>query len=87
MDRQTTRVYEFIKTNGGITTLDAIKFLGITRLSARIYDLKKDYEIGGRPIFVKNRFGEEVRVKCYTILGKKKSIFQSILDKMKMKGK
>lgn len=37
---QNEMVLEYIKTHGRITTYDAFR-KGITRLSARIYDLKK----------------------------------------------
>lgn len=39
---QEQQVYEYIKEKGSITTLDAFKDLGITRLSAYIYNLKED---------------------------------------------
>lgn len=38
---QSEKVLEYIKHKGGISTRDAFVHLGITRLSARIYDLKK----------------------------------------------
>lgn len=65
------RVYNFMKENGGITTLEAIQKLGCTRLSARIFDLRS----AGIPVYdewetVRNRFGETCRVKRYYI-GKK----------------
>lgn len=37
---QNDKVLGYLKTHEGITTMDAIRELGITRLSARIYDLR-----------------------------------------------
>ena len=44
---------------------------GMTRLSAVIYNLKKDkYKISWEWIKVKTRFGNELRVKSYILIGK-----------------
>lgn len=40
MNKQSERVLTYMRTNGSITTLQAYEDLGITRLSARIYDLR-----------------------------------------------
>lgn len=37
---QQVRVYEYMKEHNGITTMQAYEDLRITRLSARIFDLK-----------------------------------------------
>lgn len=43
MDKtQKQRVYEYMKRHGSITTMQAFRDLNITRLSARIYDLRHD---------------------------------------------
>ena len=65
------RVYDYMKANGGITTLEALQKLGCTRLSARIFDLRS----AGIPVYdewetVINRYGEPCHVKRYYI-GKK----------------
>jgi hypothetical protein len=41
MKTQTEQVHEYLKENGSITSYEAFTKLGITRLSARIYDLRK----------------------------------------------
>ena len=72
LDITQQRVYDFIKANGGITTLEANKKLGETRLSARIFELKeKGVNIQDEWVRVKNRYGESRRVKNYFIGGKK----------------
>lgn len=69
---QEERVLDYMKRFGSITTLDAFNDLGITRLSAKIFDLKKQgYDIVGETIKVKNRFGEEAYVKKYMLAEEK----------------
>ena len=68
LDRTQQRVYDFMLKNGGITTMQANKELGETRLSARIFELKeKGVRIGSEWLNVKNRFGEPRRVKEYFV--------------------
>ncbi len=70
LDRTQQRVFDFITKNGGITTLQANKELGETRLSARIFELKhKGINIKDEWIHVHNRYGESRRVKNYFIGG------------------
>ena len=40
-DSQDKRVHEYMKQNGTITSMDAIKKLKITRLAARISDMRR----------------------------------------------
>jgi len=40
MDTQCKQVYAYMDVNGSITSMDAFRDLGITRLSARIKDLR-----------------------------------------------
>ena len=72
LDRTQQRVYDFIKKNGGITTMQANMELGETRLSARIFELKeRGVNIQTEWMRVKNRFGEPRRIKNYFIGGRK----------------
>ena len=65
---QNDRVYEYLTEHGTITSLEAITELGVTRLASRINDLKRmGHNITGQMITVKNRFGENVRVKEYKL--------------------
>lgn len=62
------RTYDFMKKHGGITTLQANRELGETRLSARIYELKeKGVMILDEWVHVKNRYGKPCIVKKYFI--------------------
>lgn len=40
METQVRMIYEFMKNNGSITSEDAFRYFDITRLSARIKDLR-----------------------------------------------
>ena len=63
------RVLDFMQSKGSITTKQAIDFLGETRLSARIYNIRKyGYLVDGKFIEVLNRHGEKTHVKKYFIV-------------------
>lgn len=64
---QCQRIVKYISDFGSITTLDAFRDLGVTRLASRIHDLtkqgytfKRDFESG------KNRYGESVKYVRYS---------------------
>lgn len=55
---QTQRVLEYIRENGSITPLEALKELGVMRLSDVVFKLKKDgYKIRTKLIPVQTRYG------------------------------
>lgn len=63
---QCQKVIDHLNQFGGITSLEAIKIYGITRLASRITDLrKKGYPIADKWVQVTTRNGEKTRVKCY----------------------
>lgn len=65
---QENRVLEYMQKFGGITTRDAFNDLGITRLSAKIFNLKKQgYDIISEYKQAKNRFGETTYFKKYML--------------------
>ena len=69
MDKQTQcmRVLQYIDENGSITPLDALRELGVMRLSAVIFELRRrGHDIITTMITVKNRFGEPARIACYS---------------------
>lgn len=68
LSRGEQRVFDYMTEFGKITSLEAFVDLGETRLSGRIFDLKKKgVNISTRYVYVKNRYGESRRVKEYTI--------------------
>lgn len=62
METQAKLIYEFMKNNGSITSEDAFRYFDITRLSARIKDLR---DAGFKIVTVreanKNRPGSHAR--------------------------
>lgn len=64
---QAQRVLAYIREFGAITQLEALRDLGVMRLASRISDLRRQgYDITGKTVAVKNRWGEECRIKQYT---------------------
>lgn len=61
------RVYDFMKANKSITSLQAFKELGETRLSARIFEIKKQCDVKREWVSVKNRRGETCHVVKYSL--------------------
>lgn len=67
---QEMMVLNHLEKYGSITSLDAIKEYGITRLSDRIYTLRnKGYKITNDWTSGLNRFGKKVRWVKYTLEG------------------
>lgn len=67
---QCSLVIEYMEKHGSITPLDASVDLGIQRLGARIYDLRKrGWVIYDEYVTVLNRRGQKCRVKKYWLGG------------------
>lgn len=67
---QTEMVLDYLRIKGSITTWEAYSKLFITRLSAKIYDLKKlGYNFDEEWITKKNRYGRKVSFKKYILKG------------------
>jgi hypothetical protein len=65
---QSNRLLEHFKRGGTVTSLEAYQQHGITQLATRISELKDEgHIITGTWIKVTNRFGEECRVKEYSL--------------------
>ena len=68
MKTQKERILNHLQKYGSITTLESFKEYGDTRLSDKIYQLKKDgYKFSEEWIKSKNRFGEKVQFKKYIL--------------------
>lgn len=67
MDRQCRLVLNYMKTYKTITTYEAFKYCGCSRLSARIWDLrnKYGYDIGTKPRKVRTPDGIMTSVNAY----------------------
>ena len=67
---QISRVLDHLKSGKTITSIEAIKLYGATRLSAIIWELRRDgYDIASNMIEVKNRYGEKTHVAEYRYVG------------------
>jgi hypothetical protein len=65
---QNERVLFWLKNHKGLEPLSAWTELGIYRLGARIFDLKKQgHNISSTKIKVMNKFGEECEVAYYQL--------------------
>jgi hypothetical protein len=65
---QADRVLSYLERGNSITTLDAFKELGITRLGARIFELRQQgHPVQSNRLTVTNRFGEDCSISEYYI--------------------
>lgn len=63
-------ILEYLQSGKTLTPADAFRLTGSARLSARIYDLRRDgYDIKTEMITVKNRFGRTATVAQYSLIG------------------
>lgn len=70
---QCEKTLDYIRVNGSITPLDALREFGCMRLASRISDLKKlGYDITSRIETKKNYRGEMVRYARYELKGENK---------------
>lgn len=76
-------ILNHLQNNYGLTQLEATERYGITRLQARIYELKKEgYNIVGQPVYSRNRYNKPVRYFRY-ILKEKEKEEMSFWDKLR----
>lgn len=66
---QKQRILDYIARNGSITTFEAFTELGITKLTTRISELRRDgYQIDGQKVIVEDAKGKPVmHFNRYTI--------------------
>lgn len=66
---QNEQILEHLKRNRGITSIEAINEYGITRLSARIADLRRDgHIIGAESVTYKRTDGKKTTFVRYSLL-------------------
>lgn len=66
--KQEERILKYMRDFGSITPLQALDDLGVMRLGARIYDLKRaGHMISRRMVTRKNRYGEAVSFAEYRL--------------------
>ena len=66
---QMTRVLQYMRENGSITRLEALKYLGVANLTAVIAVLRNDmgYNIITYNIHGENRYGEKITYARYRL--------------------
>lgn len=65
---QRDRVLQYIRTEGSITALEAVRELGVLQLSARLVELEQNgYLFTKTKEKSKNRFGEDVHYIRYSL--------------------
>jgi hypothetical protein len=68
MKTQNARVLDYLQSGQPLTQFEAIRDLGILRLSARIWDLKcEGHKIESKNITVRNRWDEKCKVAAYSL--------------------
>lgn len=80
---QETRVLNYMLDFGSISSWEAIKELGITRISARIFNLrKKGYFIENEWEYTTNRYGDKIKYVRYTLNKEKTFDFSTKTQEM-----
>lgn len=65
---QAMKIIQYMEKHGSITSLEAIRHIGCTRLSGRIFDLKKrGYKISSTMESVPTRTGTDTPVAVYRL--------------------
>lgn len=71
MRTKTEDVLRHLEEHGSITSMEAIKLFGATRLSAIIFNLRREgFDIETVPMRVKDRYGQSVRYARYVLRGR-----------------
>jgi hypothetical protein len=77
---QSDAVLWHLKTYGSITSYEAIKEYGATRLSAIIFNHRKEgYEIDSMPLTKKTRFGRNTTIAKYIYTAPPQELIQEML--------
>lgn len=65
---QAQRLLDYMNEFGGITQFEALRDLGIMRLASRVSELRKQgHKIESKTEPMKNRFGEKIYIKRYSL--------------------
>jgi len=79
---QSDAILWHLKTYGSITSYEAIKEYGATRLSAIIFNHRKEgYDIDSLPLTKKTRFGRNTTIAKYIYTAPPQELIQEILWK------
>ena len=59
------RILDYMQKHNGITSWEAFRDLGCTRLSEYIRRIRLEREVKDKTVFTTNRYGEKVKFKRY----------------------
>ena len=77
---QSDAILWHLKQYGSITSYEAIKEYGATRLSAIIFNHRKEgYDISSMPLVKKTRFGRNTRIAKYIYVPPPAQLIQEVL--------
>ena len=77
---QSDAILRHLKTYGSITSYEAIKEYGATRLSAIIFNHRKEgYDIDSLPLTKKTRFGRNTTIAKYIYTAPPQELVQEML--------
>ena len=80
-DTHKTRLFSYLEEHKTITSLQSIRDLGNTRLSASIFNLKEEgYYFETKTVEVPNRFGSTTKVSEYKLMENNNGNQLSLLD-------
>ncbi len=72
---QKTEVLKHLRNHNGITSMEAFQLYGVTRLSAKIYELRHDgYVIDNIDEHTKNRYGHPCTYVRYVLVSEPMNI-------------
>lgn len=72
---QTTEILRYLEEKGSITSYEAFNLFGCTRLSAKIFNLKKrGYKISSVDEVTKNRYGNTCTFSRYIYKGREDAV-------------
>lgn len=61
-------IYQYLQIHGSITPMEAFRFLGVTKLSTRVGEMKRlGIRISGEMVNVQNRRGEDCKCMRYRL--------------------
>lgn len=69
IDTQEKQIEQHLKQYGSITSWEAFEKYGITRLSARIYNLRRYHNMLSKQMTTTNRYGNTVNYVRYVYMG------------------
>lgn len=66
---QNDKVLQFMKMNGSISSMQAFKYLGVTRLSARIADLReRGVKIISKTVYTRSKDDTPIHYSVYSLV-------------------